>query len=842
MLPPGRRARRSSSTPTRAAAASLTDAAAQVAATLAAATPPPAQQLPHFGTHALEGVLAAPGLAPLSSAARALSSAAASASAAASSLASPLADLTSMKAAAAAGAHFGRDAVVGVGAWVASSSPPALPRLPLLPSFPADPLAALAEAWEGAAANGIGPTHAPLVTVLAAAAAAAALAAASAARAGPADPNPPALPPTYSPEANGAYWARRPVSVAARALTLLTEVSGWGAALASDFARGPEVVRANAPARAAAARAVLERLGPAYIKVAQAVSTRVDVLSEPYLLEIERLTDRVPVFPTETARAAMAAAWGVEAPEVVLSSIGAAPIAAASLGQVYRATLRDGGDDVAVKVQRPGVAEAVSLDLLIMRWMAGVVSSRPGVNTDWVALIDEWAGRFWSELDYRLEAATASAVARQLEGVAGVLIPAPYPSLTTAGILVTEFVVGERLADSAAGDVRELCSTLLNVYLYMLLEGGILHGDPHPGNLLYSNGRAVILDWGLVTDIPPETSLNLLSYITHLSLQDWDGVARDLVGLGFIPEGAPDPVESGVAKPLGAILRQLSAGGGAKGLDIKAISAELEDLTSKYPFQIPAYFALILRAFSTIEGIALRADPTYSIVGECFPYLARRLLTDDHPRAAASLRELLYGDGEGGRVNVKRLTRLAGGFAAFTTDGVAQEGGSAAVGGGGGGARPAATAAALVPAPTSSPSTARSLVDPAVLDLATAALAKPGPVQDVLVEEAAAVAGALRRAGAARLARIVAGPVGGGVRTALSKEDTAALAMLSDLADLGREAAAGAFAAARAAPRPNPASAVATLRKTFAEVRPYAPALATGAVRTLARVIARSED
>jgi hypothetical protein len=80
------------------------------------------------------------------------------------------------------------------------------------------------------------------------------------------------------------------------------------------------------------------------------------------------------------------------------------------------------------------------------------------------------------------------------------------------------------------------------------------------------------------------------------------------------------------------------------------------------------------------------------------------------------------------------------------------------------------------------------------------------------------------------------------VRTALSKEDTAALAMLSDLADLGREAAAGAFAAARAAPRPNPASAVATLRKTFAEVRPYAPALATGAVRTLARVIARSED
>lgn len=786
---------------------------------------------PHFGsTAAAAAIAASPDLA---AAAAAVGSAAAAVRVAASSLTAALTDLSSMRAAAAAGAHFGRDAVTRLAAAGPPHLPSGLPSLPSLPPLPADPLAAASAAWNAAAANGVGPTHAPLGFVLGAAAAAAALAAASAARPGAGDPNPPSLPETYSPDANAAYWARRPVSVAGRAVTLLREVSGWGLGLASDFARGPAVVAANAPVRAAAARTVLERLGPAYIKVAQAVSTRVDVLSEPYLLEIERLTDRVPVFPTDVARQAMAAAWGVESPEVVVSAIGDAPIAAASLGQVYRATLRDGGDDVAVKVQRPGVAEAVSLDLLIMRWLAGVVSARPGVNTDWVALIDEWAGRFWAELDYRKEAATASAVARQLEGVSGVSIPAPYPSLTTRGVLVTEFVVGERLADSSAGDVRELCSTLLNVYLFMLLEGGILHGDPHPGNLLYSNGKAVILDWGLVTDIPPETSLNLLSYITHLSLQDWDGVARDLVGLGFIPEGAPDPVESGVAAPLGAILRQLSNGGGAKGVDVKAISAELEDLTSRFPFQIPAYFALILRAFSTIEGIALRADPSYSIVGECFPYLARRLLTDDHPRAAASLRELLYGDGEGGRVNVKRLTRLAGGFAAFTTDGVDTS------------ASPASTTStSLVPtaAAGTSPSAPRSLVDPAVLDLASTALSKSGPVQDVLVEEAAAVAGALRRAGAARLAALVAGPVGGGVSTRLSPEDTAALTMLSDLAAAGREAAAGALKAARSAPRPDPASALATLRATAAEVRPYAPALATGAVRTLARIIARSED
>jgi aarF domain-containing kinase len=128
----------------------------------------------------------------------------------------------------------------------------------------------------------------------------------------------------------------------------------------------------------------------------------------------------------------------------------------------------------------------------------------------------------------------------------------------------------------------------------------------HPGNLLYADGRVAILDWGLVTDIPPDISLNLLSYVTHLSIEDWEGVARDLVSLGFVKEGAQDPVEAGIAKPLGAVLRQLSQGGGAKGVDVAAVTAELEDLTTRYPnLQIPSYFALILRAFSTIEGVLL---------------------------------------------------------------------------------------------------------------------------------------------------------------------------------------------------------------------------------------------
>jgi aarF domain-containing kinase len=104
----------------------------------------------------------------------------------------------------------------------------------------------------------------------------------------------------------------------------------------------------------------------------------------------------------------------------------------------------------------------------------------------------------------------------------------------------------------------------------------------------------------------------------------------------------PDPGEAGLVEPLGAVLTQLSKGGGARGINIDDVTRQLEDLTREYPFQIPSYFALILRAFSVIEGIALRVDPGYSIVQECFPYIARRLLTDNHPRTRSALRQLLY--------------------------------------------------------------------------------------------------------------------------------------------------------------------------------------------------------
>lgn len=127
------------------------------------------------------------------------------------------------------------------------------------------------------------------------------------------------------------------------------------------------------------------------------------------------------------------------------------------------------------------------------------------------------------------------------------------------------FTTGEKLNESSAPDVRELCNTLMNAYLIQLLDTGFLHADPHPGNLIRTpEGKICIVDFGLMTYVSKEQRDNLVDYIAKLTTEDWEGVARALAGLGFIPEGAPDPVESGLVEPLGAVFSQLVKGGGAQ--------------------------------------------------------------------------------------------------------------------------------------------------------------------------------------------------------------------------------------------------------------------------------------
>lgn len=486
------------------------------------------------------------------------------------------------------------------------------------------------------------------------------------------------LPTRYNIDQLTAYYNERPVIVAARSLQILREMSAYGIGLLADMALGK--LASNAPKRAYQLRVAIERLGPAFVKVAQAFSTRVDLLDPSYLLQIEELQDNVAPFDDDQARDVIADAFGMPIADAFVS-LTPSPVAAASLGQVYKGRLmtkdgqgKDSCIEVAVKVRRPDVLESVSLDLFIMRNIALQLNKIPEMNSDWAGIIDEWATAFFQEMDYQQEAANAARFANDVEryNLTGIVVP-EVVFASDNGVLVTQWIDGEKLSESTASDIRELCNTLLSCYLIQLLDSCFMHADPHPGNLLRTpDGKIAILDYGLMTEVDPQYAVALLEYIAHLQTQDWDAVTDDLVNLGFVPKWAPNPREAGLAEPLGAILSQLVQGGGAANINIAAITEELEQLTELYPyFTVEKSFVLILRTFSVIEGIALRVDPSYSIVKECLPYLARRLLIDDSPRMRAALRQVLFAGGE--RVDFSRIELIAGGLSRFTVDGQQQD-------------------------------------------------------------------------------------------------------------------------------------------------------------------------
>jgi hypothetical protein len=215
----------------------------------------------------------------------------------------------------------------------------------------------------------------------------------------------------------------------------------------------------------------------------------------------------------------------------------------------------------------------------------------------------------------------------------------------------------------------------------MLLEMGILHCDPHPGNLLRTpDGRLAILDWGMVTAIPPQLQLTLIEHMAHLTSGDYAEVPRDLLLLGFVPEDKADMIEdSGVVDVLASIYGAWTSGGGLATINANEVLQQLQDLAGEKGnlFRIPPYFAYIAKSFSVLEGIGLSNDPQYSIINECLPYVSNRLLTDKNTMGNA-LNTFVFGPDKGNvdtrLVNYKRVEQLITGFGSFTATVAAEHG------------------------------------------------------------------------------------------------------------------------------------------------------------------------
>ena len=345
-----------------------------------------------------------------------------------------------------------------------------------------------------------------------------------------------ALPLAYDPERIARYWGVRPVSVVTRLAQLASLSSGLVGGLLRDYvtdaiedafssgdakATGasdkPSIARGGdgrvvdrdqerAVRRAAQLRQVLTSLGPAYIKLGQALSIRPDLLSPAAMTELQKLCDKVPSFDSGVAFESMKRELNIADVYDVFSEISPEPVAAASLGQVYVAKLRGSGDKVAVKVQRPFVLETVTIDLFIVRslgkWLGGAMP-QVSKRVDIVALLDEWASRFFEELDYRKEEEHTTRFAQSMaEDLPQVVVPRTYPELTSRRVLVTEWIEGEKLAQSTADDVGDLVNLGVICYLKQLLDTGFFHADPHPGNMIRTpEGRLAVLDFGLMTEV-----------------------------------------------------------------------------------------------------------------------------------------------------------------------------------------------------------------------------------------------------------------------------------------------------------------------------------------------------
>ncbi|XP_057959157.1 uncharacterized protein LOC131151772 [Malania oleifera] len=469
------------------------------------------------------------------------------------------------------------------------------------------------------------------------------------------------LPLVYDPVSIASYWGKRPRAVATRIIQLLSVAGGFLSRLAWDVIN--KKVEENEVARAIELREIVTSLGPAYIKLGQALSIRPDILSPAAMVELQKLCDKVPSFPDDVAMALIEEELG-QPWYNMYSELTPSPIAAASLGQVYKGRLKENGDLVAVKVQRPFVLETVTIDLYVIRNLGLVLRKFPQISIDVVGLVDEWASRFFEELDYVSEGENGVLFSEMMKkDLPQVVVPKTYHKYTSRKVLTTGWIEGEKLSQSTESDVGELVNVGVICYLKQLLDTGLFHADPHPGNLIRTpDGKLAILDFGLVTKLTDDQKYGMIEAIAHLIHRDYEAIVKDFVKLDFIPEGVNlAPILPVLAK----VFDQALEGGGAKNINFQELASDLAQITFDYPFRIPPYFALIIRAIGVLEGIALVGNPDFAIVDEAYPYIAQRLLTDESPRLRSALRYTIYG--KYGVFNAERFIDVMQAFENFIT-------------------------------------------------------------------------------------------------------------------------------------------------------------------------------
>lgn len=459
----------------------------------------------------------------------------------------------------------------------------------------------------------------------------------------------------YDPAKLTDKYISQPFKVFGRTVEIFLGLGSFALKLALDQRSGR--LDQNKRIRAVELRKTLTRLGPTFVKVGQGLSTRPDLCPSEYLEELSELQDALPTFPNADAFACIERE--LELPiESIFSAISASPIAAASLGQVYKARLRYSGQMVAVKVQRPRIEEAIGLDFYLVRGLSKLINKYADIVTsDVVALVDEFARRVYQELNYVQEAQNAIKFKRLYGDRPDVFVPDIFWDYTSAKVLTMDWVDGVKLNEQEAIknqglDLLELVNTGIQCSLRQLLEYGYFHADPHPGNLLATpEGKLAFLDFGMMSETPQQARFAIIGHVVHMVNRDYEAMARDYYALDFL---SPDIDVTPIVPALKGFFDD-ALNSTVSELNFKTIVDGLGAVLYEYPFDVPAYYALILRSLTVLEGLALYADPNFKVLAASYPYFAKRLLTDKNPYLRDALIELLFKDG---RFRWNRLENL----------------------------------------------------------------------------------------------------------------------------------------------------------------------------------------
>jgi predicted unusual protein kinase regulating ubiquinone biosynthesis (AarF/ABC1/UbiB family) len=418
--------------------------------------------------------------------------------------------------------------------------------------------------------------------------------------------------------------------------------------------------------QAAWLRQSLIDLGPTFIKIGQALGTRADLLPLQYVKELAKLQDQVPAFPTAEAFARIEAELGRPVHECY-PEIDSEPIAAASLGQVYRARLAT-GEEVAVKVQRPDLETIISFDIAILYRLVKLTNRffpRANENADWEGMLREFHTTIFEEMDYIKEGRNADRFRYNFRTWRAILVPKVYWSHTNTRVLTMEFIRGTKVIDVEGLRANGISAVkvnrlLIRTYLKQLLEDGFFHADPHPGNLLVmDSGHLAFFDFGMVGRISPQLQAQMIDAFFHVIARDVHGLGQDIINLNFLKPGVNPETVRPVVESLFTHYLNLKLGD----VNFKELTYDLAEVIYEYPFRLPSNFTYIMRALMTLEGIGVVTDPGFSFFATAKPFAREFMLR----REGKLLRKLIFdkltgrenGDGRIAWSRVWKLTKMA---------------------------------------------------------------------------------------------------------------------------------------------------------------------------------------